>query len=132
VDWDYGGIFRDGLPEGPAVVLEKEFWQHAEALVGFIDAYQRFTDVRYLEAAECLWRFIRDYMAAAAGEWRTLMSRDGQTTIDADLGNPWKAAYHTGRALTESVDRLRSLLSMDQIGPNNDGQRVFSETRNEI
>jgi hypothetical protein len=71
-------------------------------------------------------------MAAAAGEWRTLMSRDGQTTIDADLGNPWNAAYHTGRALTESVDRLRSLLSMDQIGPNNDGQRVFSETRNEI
>jgi mannobiose 2-epimerase len=132
VDWEYGGIFRDGLPEGPAVVVEKEFWQHAEALVGFIDAYQRFTDVRYLEAAECLWRFIRDYMAAPAGEWRTLMSRDGQTTIDADLGNPWKAAYHTGRALTESVDRLRTLLSMDQIAPNNDGQRVFSETRNKI
>lgn len=110
VDWELGGIFRDGLPEGPAVVLEKEFWQHAEVLVGFIDAYQRFSDARYLEAAGCTWRFIRDHMVAPAGEWRTLLSRDGQTAIDPALGNPWKAAYHTGRALLESIDRLRSLL----------------------
>lgn len=110
VDWEFGGIFRDGLPEGPAVVLEKEFWQHAEVLVGFIDAYRRFNEARYLEAAGCTWRFIRDHMIAPAGEWRTLLSRDGQTAIDPALGNPWKAAYHTGRALMESIDRLRSLL----------------------
>ena len=114
VDWEYGGIFRDGLPEGPAVVLEKEFWQHAEALVGFIDAYQRFGDARYFEAAECVWRFILDHLAVSAGEWRTLMSRDGRTAIDGNLGNPWKDPYHTGRALTESVDRLRSVLSSTQ------------------
>lgn len=109
IDREYGGIFRDGYPEGPAVVLEKEFWQHAECLVGFIDAFQRFGDQKYLEAAENLWRFIRNYMVAPAGEWRTLVSRDGQNPIDGNLGNPWKVAYHTGRALTESVDRLRSL-----------------------
>ena len=110
VDWEYGGVYRDGLPEGPAVVLEKEFWQNAEVLVGFIDAYQRFGDPRCLEAAACTWRFARDYMIAPAGEWRTLVSRDGKNAIDAALGNPWKAAYHTGRALTESSDRLSSLL----------------------
>jgi cellobiose epimerase len=110
VDWEFGGVFRDGLPEGPPVVLEKEFWQNAEVLVGFIDAYQRFDDPRHFEAAECVWRFVRDHMIAPAGEWRTLLSRDGHTAIDAALGNSWKAAYHTGRALTESVDRLRDLL----------------------
>lgn len=114
VDWEYGGIFRDGLPGGSAVVLEKEFWQHAEGLLGFIDAYQRFGDDRYLDAAACVWRFIRDHLAAPAGEWHTLMSRDGRTAIDGDLGNPWKGPYHPGRSLTESVDRLRSLLSTIQ------------------
>lgn len=111
VDWEFGGVYRDGLPEGPAVVPEKEFWQQAEVLVGFIDAYQRFQKPQFLEAAECTWRFVRNHMIAPAGEWRTLVSRDGGTAIDAALGNPWKAAYHTGRALTESVDRLRSLVS---------------------
>ncbi len=109
VDWEFGGIYRDGMPKGSAVVLEKEFWQHAESLVGFIDAYQRFNEPRYLEAAECIWRLVHDHMIAPAGEWRTLLTRDGKTAIDAALGNPWKAAYHTGRALTESVDRLESL-----------------------
>jgi mannobiose 2-epimerase len=109
VDQEYGGVFRDGLPEGPAVVLEKEFWQHAECLVGFIDGYQRFGEMRYLEAAASLWTFIQNHLVAPAGEWRTLVSRDGETVIDGDLGNPWKVAYHTGRALTESVDRLSML-----------------------
>jgi len=113
VDWEFGGVYRDGLPEGMAVVLEKEFWQNAEVLVGFIDAYQRFGEPRYLQAAKCVWGFVRDHMVAPSGEWRTLMSRDGRTAIDANLGNPWKAAYHTGRALTESVDRLRTLLGWD-------------------
>jgi mannobiose 2-epimerase len=39
VDWQYGGIYRDGLRDGGPVVLEKEFWQQAEALVGFLDGY---------------------------------------------------------------------------------------------
>lgn len=114
VDWEFGGVYRDGLPEGPAVVLEKEFWQNAEVLVGFIDAYQRFGDPRFLDAAESTWRFARDHIVAPTGEWRTLVSRDGSAAIDAALGNPWKAAYHTGRALTESVDRLRSMLARTQ------------------
>jgi cellobiose epimerase len=126
VDWESGGIFRDGLPGGPAITLEKEFWQQAEALVGFIDAYQRFSHPRCLEAAECVWRFIRDHMAASAGEWRTLMSRDGRTAIDANLGNPWKGPYHTGRALTESVDRLRTLRSTLQ--PPADGSNRSTAT----
>jgi mannobiose 2-epimerase len=109
VDWACGGIYRDGLPEGPPVNLDKEFWQHAESLVGFIDAYQRFGDARFLEAAACVWRFTRDHLAQPAGEWRTLVSRDGLTIIDGNLGNPWKCPYHTGRALLESVDRLRAI-----------------------
>jgi len=42
------------------------------------------------------------------GEWRTLLDRQGNP-IDSKIGNPWKVAYHSGRALLESVIRLDEL-----------------------
>jgi len=39
VDWEFGGIYRDDIASGNAIVLEKEFWQKPEVLVGFLDAY---------------------------------------------------------------------------------------------
>ena len=110
IDWEYGGLYRDGLAQGEAVIKEKEFWQHAEALVGFLDGYAAFGEVRFLDAFEQVWRFVNTYMIAhASGEWHTLLNREGQI-LDPRLGNPWKVSYHTGRALLECVRRLEDLL----------------------
>lgn len=90
VDWKYGGIYRDGMRKGGALVLEKEFWQQSEALVGFLDAYEAFHDPCCLDAFECLWDFINKYMIVhEIGEWRVLLDREGKP-IDTDLGNDWK------------------------------------------
>lgn len=107
VDWECGGIYRDGLrATGEPLVCEKEFWQHAEALVGFLDGYELFGDLRHLEACECLWRFVRDRMIVAdVGEWRTLLDRGG-AVMDGNIGNPWKVSYHNGRSMIECVERL--------------------------
>ena len=110
VDREHGGVFRDGLRQGGPLVLEKEFWQQAESLVGFLDGYERFGDERYLDAFERTWRFVADHMLAPAGEWRTLVGRDGRV-LDWDLGNPWKVAYHSGRSMLESIARLERLLA---------------------
>lgn len=110
VDWKYGGIYRDGLRKGGALVMEKEFWQHAEALVGFLDAYEAFHDSRCLDAFECLWDFTRDHMIISeVGEWRTLLDRQGKP-LDGNIGNDWKVSYHSGRAMCECQMRLRRLL----------------------
>jgi mannobiose 2-epimerase len=96
---------------GEPLVLEKEFWQHAEALVGFLDGYEVFGDERYLDAFECLWRFVAKYMIIhEVGEWRTLLARDG-SPLDSNIGNPWKVNYHTGRAMIECTRRLERLLA---------------------
>lgn len=110
VDWKYGGIYRDGLrATGEALVFEKEFWQHSESLVGFLDGYELFGDPRYLDAFENLWRFVRERMViAGVGEWRTLLDRFGKP-LDANIGNPWKVSYHTGRAMLECSQRLQRL-----------------------
>jgi len=110
VDWEFGGIYRDGLcADGKVIVPEKEFWQHAEVLVGFLDGYELFNDPRYLEAFEAVWNFVRAHMIIpGVGEWRTLLDREGRP-LDANIGNPWKASYHTGRAMHECSQRLARL-----------------------
>lgn len=106
IDWQRGGVFRDGLPGGPVVMRDKEWWQQSESLVGLIDAYRLFGDSCYLQAFELTWDFAKQYFIhPQLGEWRTLVREDG-TPIDNGLGNPWKACYHTGRAMSEVLKRI--------------------------
>ena len=110
VDWEFGGIYRDGTARGGALILEKEFWQNAEALVGFLDGYEVFREVRFLEAFENIWDFVkRKMIISGLGEWRTLLDRQGNS-IDSKIGNPWKVSYHSGRGLLESVNRLQNII----------------------
>lgn len=114
VDWQYGGVYRDGIANGQALILEKEFWQNAEVLVGFLDGYGLSGNGRYLQAFEQVWRFVNRYMINhEVGEWRTLLSREGQP-LDANIGNPWKVAYHSGRAMLESISRLETMLAQEE------------------
>ena len=110
VDWEFGGIYRDGLRHAGPLVLEKEFWQHAECLVGFLGGYETFSDARYLDAFDKIWAFVRDHMIIrGVGEWRTLLERQGKP-IDPKIGNCWKVSYHTGRAAIECTERLEKLM----------------------
>lgn len=110
-DHERGGVFREGPPDGPATDRDKEFWQNAEAMVGFLDAYRLLGDRRYLDAFLGTWRFSRRHLAhPILGEWRIRVGEDGRILV-GDLGGPWKAAYHTGRAALECVRRLDGLLA---------------------
>ncbi|MGW8249536.1 MAG: AGE family epimerase/isomerase [Anaerolineales bacterium] len=110
IDWDNGGIFRDGPYDNPALVRDKEWWQHAESLVGLLDGYILFGEARCLDAFERVWDFSQRYFINhRLGEWRTLLAEDG-SPIDAKLGNPWKVCYHSGRALDECLRRLGIIL----------------------
>lgn len=109
VDYAAGGIYRDGPHTGEPFVKDKEWWQNCEALVGFLDAYLHFGDEKYFEAFRLIWEFDKKYMIKGdQGEWRQLVKQNGEP-ICSDLGNPWKAIYHTGRAMHESMIRLKKL-----------------------
>lgn len=109
VDWTYGGIYRDGTADGQVLNAEKEFWQHAEVLVGFLDAFELFEDVRFWDAFVNVWTFVSSFMInPEIGEWRILLDRQGRA-LDPHVGNPWKVAYHTGRSMLECSQRLARL-----------------------
>lgn len=109
VDREYGGIYRDGTRGGNVTNPEKEFWQHAEVLVGFLDGYLLFQDPRYWDAFQTVWNFVDRFMIRHdVGEWHTLLDRQGNP-IDPNIGNPWKVCYHTGRSMVECLLRLQKI-----------------------
>lgn len=109
VDREFGGIYRDGTAGGGPLIREKEFWQHSEVLVGFLDGVELFGDERYLDTFEAVWKFVdRHMIVPGIGEWRVLLNREG-TPIDSNVGNEWKVSYHTGRSMIECVARLERL-----------------------
>jgi mannobiose 2-epimerase len=110
IDYEMGGIYRDGLRKGGALVLEKEWWQHTEALVGFLEGYELFNDIRYYEAFQKIWGFVDTKMINhEVGEWKRLLDREGKV-IDGSIGNEWKVAYHSGRSMMECDKRLQQLM----------------------
>lgn len=114
LDRSRGGVYRDGLrATGEPIVLEKEFWQNAEVLVGFLDGYELLGNTACLEAFQNVWTFARNHMIIPdVGEWRTLLAVDG-AVMDGNIGNPWKVSYHTGRAMLECSQRLAKLSVCD-------------------
>ncbi len=111
IDNEYGGIYRDGPYNGGAIVKDKEWWQQSESLAGFLYAWEFYGDTRYLDTFFNIWRFVKNNMINTdVGEWYPLLSRTGEPKW-TDMGNPWKAAYHSGRSMMECLGRLRAIIS---------------------
>lgn len=109
VDWERGGVYCEGPHDGPARERNKEFWQQAECLVGFLDAYLLFEDAKYLDAYENVHRFVMDHVINhEVGEWYPLLDEDNNVIRDY-MGHEWKINYHTVRAAREAEARLLKL-----------------------
>ena len=85
------------------------WWVQAEALVGFLDAFERRGDSRFMDAAERTWGFIdRSLIDRAHGEWRERVDPGGKGRAAPKAG-PWKCPYHNGRACLEVMARAKRL-----------------------
>lgn len=109
VDYERGGIYCEGRHDGAPRETNKEFWQQAEALVGFLDAYQLFGDEAYLRAYEAVHRFVFDHVINHdVGEWYPLFDENNQMLRDY-MAHAWKINYHTVRSMRECERRLAKL-----------------------
>lgn len=83
-------------------IVERVWWVQAEALVGFLNAYQISAEDKFYEAAAGVWSFIKQYQRDTdGGEWHWLSSLDAPHKGDCKMGF-WKAPYHNGRAMMEA------------------------------
>jgi mannobiose 2-epimerase len=109
-----GGLLYEAkkMPDGPALIVdtEKHWWPQAEAVVGFLNAYQLSGKMHFLEAAERSWAFIEEHIIDHKyGEWFWLVSRDGVPAAERDKVGPWKCPYHNSRTCIEVMERLHRL-----------------------
>ena len=106
------GLDRDGalMNEGRVTGLtdtDKHWWPQAEALVGFINAWQLTDDTTFMTKAINVWDFIMNNLIDFKhGEWHWKIKRDGSQDYSEDKAGPWKCPYHNSRALIELIDRL--------------------------
>ncbi|HWL16681.1 MAG TPA: AGE family epimerase/isomerase [Opitutus sp.] len=108
VDVD-GAIFNEGGPRG-LTNTNKEWWPQAEAVVGFLNAYQLRGDERHLRAALRTWEFIESRLIDRThGEWLRGVTRDGQVLAGELKLGFWKCPYHNGRTGLEAPARLRAI-----------------------
>ncbi|MDD4777105.1 MAG: AGE family epimerase/isomerase [Fermentimonas sp.] len=84
-----------------------QWWVQAEAVVGFINAWQLTNDEVWIDRALSVWKFTEDnFVDKEYGEWFWGFGNDGQLNKGAYKISAWKAPYHNSRMCTEVLRRL--------------------------
>ena len=105
-DAERGGLFS-GTDASDVLDADKEWWQQAEAIVGFVNAFTESGAEAYLHAAHATWSFTRRYVRdLQGGEWHRRVSREGRTRRGHEKVGPWKCPYHNARACLEIIARV--------------------------
>jgi len=101
-----GSIFNER--DGSHLDTDKHWWPQAEAMVGYVNAWQTSGERKYLDEAERVWNFIKIYIVDKInGEWFWRVDKDGKPYIEDEKTGFWKCPYHNSRALIEVVNRLK-------------------------
>lgn len=83
------------------------WWVQAEAVVGFMNAYEMELDHKeYVGAARDIWEFIKEKMIEPnSHEWYSQLFEDGTPDASRPMVEPWKCPYHNGRMCLEIIKR---------------------------
>ncbi len=83
------------------------WWVQAEALVGFLFAYSETKEEKYLNAAETIWAFIKNFQIDKKnGEWFWFANTGNSKGHEHYKVGFWKCPYHNGRAMMEVAQYL--------------------------
>lgn len=95
--------------ENGVVDTTRIWWVQAEAVVGFLNGYQKSPQQKkYLEAAADIWNYIQNYMLDSrnGSEWFAALDQD-RNPLEKPIVEPWKCPYHNGRMCFEVIKRLK-------------------------
>ena len=123
VDKD-GGLFLESTRYGSHVKTNKHWWQQAETLVGFMNAYELTQQEKYWNTVKLSWNFIDRYLIDhERGEWYTKLNRLGVPFLVEPPDDPspyyrndwkidpWKCPYHNGRSMMEMMKRIDRMVA---------------------
>lgn len=88
---------------------DRHWWPQAEAMVGFMNAYQITGEEKYLNAIDKLWSFIRNHLIMPNGEWYWSVDENYTPHLHIPKVNMWKGPYHNARACIEMINRINEI-----------------------
>lgn len=88
------------------VRMTRSWWEQAETVVGYTNAYELTSNEKYLDRAVNAWNFIEKYLVDKVnGSWFTSVSPDG--IPGGDKAGNWICPYHNGRMCMEIMERVK-------------------------
>lgn len=89
----------------------KECWPQAEAVIGFLNAFEISGDERFLQAMLRVWHFIETRLVDRVhGEWFWRITPEDGVDTTLPKVSEWKGPYHGSRMCLETLHRLRAVL----------------------
>lgn len=86
------------------------WWNQAESMTGFYNAYEMTGDEKYLKASENVWKWIKEKQVdSKGGEWWSALDENGTPILAESKGGNWKTAYHSSRADMEILKRVKKV-----------------------
>jgi len=86
--------------------LTRVWWVQAEAVLGFVNEYEKSGEEKYAAAAADIWRYIEEKMVdrRPGSEWFWSVDSQGRPN-PKPIVEPWKCPYHNGRLCMELIRR---------------------------
>ncbi|MEJ7737180.1 MAG: AGE family epimerase/isomerase [Chitinophagaceae bacterium] len=110
-----GGMWYEYEEATDKMIYEKHSWPQAEAMIGFLNAYQVSGEERWLLQSLQSWNFIKqNIIDKENGEWFWGLTKD-DNLMDKEKAGFWKCPYHSGRACLEVIYRIDKLLIQKKL-----------------
>ncbi|MEO5910967.1 MAG: AGE family epimerase/isomerase [Pelobium sp.] len=108
IDANDGALLYENNLSKSHFIREKHWWVQAEAIVGFINAWEISKQDYYLNTAKKLWEFTSSYIIDhQKGEWFWGRNHDLTLMEGEDKVGLWKCPYHNTRACLEVIRRIK-------------------------
>lgn len=110
-DHTYRAAFTDhgfaNESENGVINQKRIWWVQAEALMGFLNAWEKTGETRYRDAVLTQWAYIRNVLRdpRPGSEWFWYVNADGTPGVGEPIVEPWKCPYHNGRMCLEVLRR---------------------------
>ena len=101
-----GSMLTEKDNETGHIVTVRSWWEQAESVVGYLNAFEITGDDSYLDKSTKSWDYIKQYFIDNAnGGWYPMVLESGEPGR-RDKAGFWTCPYHNGRMCMEVIERI--------------------------
>ncbi|MFH0757020.1 MAG: AGE family epimerase/isomerase [Bacteroidota bacterium] len=110
-----GGLYYEFFPLENKLDTTRHWWPQAEAVVGYLNAYQLSGEEEFFFRALSSWQFIENQLLDKnLGEWYWGVDKNGNPQTDIEKAGFWKCPYHNSRACLEVIRRTEETIKAEE------------------